>query len=40
MTDGLARIDQAGATDFTAVVMGANADEVARGRSALAGYSG
>ena len=40
VTNGLARIDQSGATDFTAVVMGANADEVARGRSALAGYSG
>jgi F420-dependent oxidoreductase-like protein len=39
VTDGMARIEASGATDFTAVVMGANADEVARGRSVLAAYS-
>jgi 5,10-methylenetetrahydromethanopterin reductase len=40
VTYGLARIDASGATDFTAVVMGANADEIARGRSVLAAYQG
>lgn len=38
--DGLARIGESGATDFTAVVMGANADETAAARSLLAGYRG
>lgn len=36
VADGLARIDASGATDFTALVMGANADEVARARAVLA----
>lgn len=35
VADGLARIDASGATDFTAVVMGANADELARARAVL-----
>lgn len=38
VTDGLARIDRSGATDFTALVMGANADELAQARSVLAAY--
>ncbi len=38
VTDGLARIDSSGATDFTALVMGANADELTRARSVLAAY--
>lgn len=38
VTDGLARIDRSGATDFTALVMGANADELTRARSVLAAY--
>lgn len=36
VADGLARIAASGATDFTALVMGANADEVARARAVLA----
>ena len=39
VADGLARIAASGASDFTGVVMGANADESARGRAALAAYS-
>jgi F420-dependent oxidoreductase-like protein len=39
VTDGLGRIAESGATDFTAVVMGANPDEIARARTALAGFS-
>jgi 5,10-methylenetetrahydromethanopterin reductase len=38
--DGLGRVADAGATDFTAVVMGANADESAAGRAAVARYIG
>ncbi len=38
VADGLARIAQAGATDFTGLVMGANPDEIASSRSVLAGY--
>ena len=37
---GLARIAQAGATDFTAVVMGANADELSRTRAVLSSFAG
>ncbi|MDJ0767212.1 MAG: TIGR03564 family F420-dependent LLM class oxidoreductase [Ilumatobacter sp.] len=40
VTDGLAAIAQAGATDFTAVVMGGNADELALTRETLAAYAG
>ncbi len=40
VADGLARIDASGATEFTAVVMGANADELANARAVLAAYSG
>ena len=36
--EGLARIERSGATDFTAVVMGADPDEVARSRAVLASY--
>ncbi len=36
IAEGLALIARSGATDFTAVVMGANPDELARGRAALA----
>ena len=39
VADGLGRIADSGATDFTGVVMGANADELARARSVLAAYS-
>jgi F420-dependent oxidoreductase-like protein len=35
VTDGIARIAAAGASDFTAVVMGGNPDEIAAGRAAL-----
>ncbi len=35
VTDGLERIAAAGATDFTAVVMGGNPDEIARTRAVL-----
>jgi F420-dependent oxidoreductase-like protein len=38
VTDGLARIARSGATDFTAVVMGSDPDELARTRSVLAAY--
>jgi 5,10-methylenetetrahydromethanopterin reductase len=38
VADGLGRIAESGATDFTGVVMGANADELARARSVLAAY--
>ena len=40
VADGLARIDASGATEFTGVVMGANADELARARAVLAAHSG
>jgi alkanesulfonate monooxygenase SsuD/methylene tetrahydromethanopterin reductase-like flavin-dependent oxidoreductase (luciferase family) len=40
VADGLARIAASGASDFTGVVMGANADELTRGRAVLAAYSG
>ena len=40
VADGLGRIAESGATDFTGVVMGANADELARARSVLAAASG
>jgi hypothetical protein len=40
VTDGLARIATAGATDFAAVVMGGNPDEIARTRGVLAGFTG
>jgi len=40
VADGLGRIAESGATDFTGVVMGANADELARARSVLAGHIG
>jgi len=39
VADGLGRIAESGATDFTGVLMGANADEMARARSALAAFS-
>jgi alkanesulfonate monooxygenase SsuD/methylene tetrahydromethanopterin reductase-like flavin-dependent oxidoreductase (luciferase family) len=39
VADGLGRIAESGATDFTGVLMGANADEMARARSVLAAYS-
>jgi len=39
VADGLGRIAESGATDFTGVVMGANPDELARARTALATYS-
>jgi F420-dependent oxidoreductase-like protein len=38
VADGLGRIADSGATDFTGVVMGANADELARARSVLAAH--
>ncbi len=38
IADGLAQIAQSGATDFTAVVMGASPDELARGRAALTAH--
>ena len=37
--DGLARIARSGATEFTAVVMGANPAELARARSVLASFA-
>ena len=37
--DGIARIAQAGATDFTAMVMGANPDELARTRAVVRSYA-
>jgi 5,10-methylenetetrahydromethanopterin reductase len=40
VADGLGRIAESGATDFTGVVMGANADELARARSVLAAAAG
>lgn len=40
VADGLGRIAASGASDFTGVVMGANADELSRGRAALAAFSG
>ena len=40
VADGLGRIAESGATDFTGVVMGANAEELARARSVLAGHAG
>jgi F420-dependent oxidoreductase-like protein len=40
VTDGLARIAESGATDFTGVVMGANPDEVAAARRVLSSFSG
>jgi F420-dependent oxidoreductase-like protein len=40
VTDGLARIAGSGASDFTAVVMGANRDEVARTRQVLSSFAG
>jgi len=40
ISDGLGRIAESGATDFTGVLMGANADELARARSVLAAFSG
>lgn len=39
VADGLGRIAESGATDFTGVLMGANADELARARSVLASFS-
>ena len=39
VADGLGRISESGATDFTGVVMGANADEMHRARSVLAAAS-
>ena len=39
VADGLGKIAESGATDFTGVVMGANADELARARSVLAAAS-
>jgi alkanesulfonate monooxygenase SsuD/methylene tetrahydromethanopterin reductase-like flavin-dependent oxidoreductase (luciferase family) len=39
VADGLGRIAESGATDFTGVVMGANADELARARSVLASHT-
>jgi alkanesulfonate monooxygenase SsuD/methylene tetrahydromethanopterin reductase-like flavin-dependent oxidoreductase (luciferase family) len=38
IAEGLARIARAGATEFTGHVMGADPDEVARGRAALAAF--
>jgi alkanesulfonate monooxygenase SsuD/methylene tetrahydromethanopterin reductase-like flavin-dependent oxidoreductase (luciferase family) len=38
VTDGLAAIAEAGATDFSAVVMGGNPDELSRTRSALRAF--
>jgi hypothetical protein len=38
VSEGLGRIADAGATDFTAVVMGGSPDEVARSRSVLAAF--
>jgi F420-dependent oxidoreductase-like protein len=38
VADGLGRIAESGATDFTGVLMGANADEMARARSVLAAF--
>ncbi len=38
VADGLGMIAESGATDFTGIVMGANADELARARSVLAAY--
>jgi alkanesulfonate monooxygenase SsuD/methylene tetrahydromethanopterin reductase-like flavin-dependent oxidoreductase (luciferase family) len=35
VVDGIGRIAGAGATDFTAIVMGGNPDEAAAGRAAL-----
>jgi F420-dependent oxidoreductase-like protein len=40
VTAGLERIAAAGATDFAAVVMGGNPDELARTRAVLSGFSG
>jgi F420-dependent oxidoreductase-like protein len=40
VTDGLARIAAAGATEFAAVVMGGNPDELARTRAVLGGFAG
>ena len=40
VADGLGRIAAAGATEFTAVVMGANPDELAESRAALAAFGG
>ncbi len=39
VTDGLARIAAAGATEFAAVVMGGNPDEIARTRTVLQSFS-
>jgi F420-dependent oxidoreductase-like protein len=39
VADGLGRIAESGATEFTGVLMGANADEMARARSVLAAFS-
>ena len=39
ITDGLARIAAAGATDFTAVVMGGNPDELGRTRAVLRAFA-
>ena len=39
VTDGLGRIADAGATDFTGVVMGGSPEEQARGRAALAAFT-
>jgi len=39
VTDGLGRIADAGATDFTGVVMGGSPDEQARGRATLAAFT-
>jgi F420-dependent oxidoreductase-like protein len=38
VTDGMARIANSGATDFTAVVMGGNPDELARTRAVLQAF--
>ena len=40
VTDGLARVAAAGATDFAAVVMGGNADELSRTRAVLSAFAG
>lgn len=40
VVDGLGRISQSGATDFTGVVMGANPDELGAARRVLVGFSG